>query len=153
MFSWVVAVLPLPPIYHEQFYCYLLGSVLLCVYIFSKPERYGGCYLVGKWKKHRECRTLQIVLQHIQNGNRQLNSPESRDAFTLACHSCNQVTVDDHDSFGSACGATGIHHHSQVGRLGLHNLPHHYKTNRFLKVMCETLKKFLYFTKRRLNRK
>lgn len=43
-----------------------------------------------------------------------MNSPKSVDAFTLARHPRNEVTVDDHDSLGSASGTTGVHHHGQI---------------------------------------
>lgn len=61
-----------------------------------------------------------------------MNLPQLRDAFTLACHPSNEVTVNDHDSFGPACGTTGVHHHSQIRRLGLHNWPFHCKTKQLL---------------------
>lgn len=70
------------------------------------------------------------------------NLPQSRDAFALSRHSCDQVTVDDHHSFGSARGAAGIHDHRQVRRFGPHYLSPHCRTNKLL----------LFFHRRRRRR-
>lgn len=49
-----------------------------------------------------------------------LYTPQSRYPLTLACHSPNQVTVDDHHPFRSPGGAAGVHNNSEVRRDGLH---------------------------------
>lgn len=60
--------------------------------------------------------------------------PKSRDAFTLACHPCDQVAVNYHNSFGSACRTAGVHHHGQIGVLGPHNFSFHCKRNKMITI-------------------